>query len=321
MKPLSYAQNLEDYHLSLAFAGQETGVYIDVGAGHPVADNVTQWLYERGWHGLVCEPQPELAALYPRLRPRDILHQGLVGRQDGTVDFHRVGRLHGFSTTVEANARAAETFGVGYSTEQLPCLTLASLCERHGITRIDVLKIDVEGAEGDVLAGNDWARFRPAVVLAEAVTPGAGEPAWQEWEPSLLAQGYRFRLFDTLNRFYVAQERPDVFERLPAERGDWDAVTHMYQIGRAPENRAHPDHALSRDLARGLWAELPHLEPALLARLVAKGRGLDATPEDIAGLAAGMDTDAFRASLGRIACGYDGGQIVEEADEDGSAAG
>ncbi len=30
---LSYSQNLEDYHLSLAFAGQTTGTYIDVGAG------------------------------------------------------------------------------------------------------------------------------------------------------------------------------------------------------------------------------------------------------------------------------------------------
>ena len=171
-----------------------------------------------------------------------------------------------------------------------------------------------------MLAGNDWTRFRPAVVVAEAVTPGAGEPAWHDWEPFLLAQGYRFRLFDTLNRFYVAQERPDIVERLPAERGDWGAVTHMYEIGRAPENAAHPDHALARQLARGLWAELPHLEPALVARLLARGRGLDATQGTLDALVAAMDTDAFRASLGRIACGYDGGQIVEEPPEEGEPA-
>jgi hypothetical protein len=46
---LSYSQNLEDYHLSLAFAGLTTGTYIDVGAGHPIADNVSFWFYERGW--------------------------------------------------------------------------------------------------------------------------------------------------------------------------------------------------------------------------------------------------------------------------------
>jgi len=57
---LSYAQNLEDYHLSLAFAGQTTGTYIDIGAGHPIADNVSFWFYERGWHGIVVEPQQNL---------------------------------------------------------------------------------------------------------------------------------------------------------------------------------------------------------------------------------------------------------------------
>jgi uncharacterized membrane protein len=53
---LSYTQNLEDYHLSLAFAGQQTGTYIDIGGGHPIADNVSFWFYERGWQGIVVEP-------------------------------------------------------------------------------------------------------------------------------------------------------------------------------------------------------------------------------------------------------------------------
>jgi hypothetical protein len=52
---LSYTQNLEDYHLSLALADQSTGFYIDVGAGHPIADNVSFWFYERGWKGIVVE--------------------------------------------------------------------------------------------------------------------------------------------------------------------------------------------------------------------------------------------------------------------------
>ena len=36
---LSYTQNLEDYHLSLAFAGQPTGTYIDVGGGHQSSED------------------------------------------------------------------------------------------------------------------------------------------------------------------------------------------------------------------------------------------------------------------------------------------
>src|SRR2546430_16454302 len=82
---LSYSQNLEDYHLSLAFAGQATGTYIDVGSGHPIADNVSFWFYERGWSGVVIEPQPDLADLYKPLRPRDRVVRGLAGREAGEI--------------------------------------------------------------------------------------------------------------------------------------------------------------------------------------------------------------------------------------------
>lgn len=308
---LSYAQNLEDYHLSLAFAGQASGAYIDIGAGHPVADNVSFWFYERGWQGIVVEPQPELAALYQRLRPRDIAICGLVGRHCGETDFHVVDRLHGLSTMVEGFAQKAKSFGADYRTVRMPVTTLAKLCEKHDLGAIDFLKIDVEGAEGDVLFGGDWKRFRPKVIVAEAVTPLASEQGWQDWEPLLLAQGYRFVLFDTLNRFYVAQEHSDILERLPSERAPWNAVRHMYEIGRAPENDQHPDHALAQDLARGFWASLPQLDQGLLTSLLARARRIS-EPDDIAALASTLDTEQFRAALGRIACGYDGGQIIEE---------
>jgi len=308
---LSYAQNLEDYHLSLAFAGQDSGTYIDVDAGHPVADNVSFWFYERGWQGVVVEPQPELAALYQQLRPRDLVVRGLVGRHCGEIDFHVVERLHGLSTTVQDVAQKAKAFGVGYQTVRMPVTTLARLCESHNLDSIDFLKIDVEGAEGDVLFGGDWKRFRPKVIVAEAVTPMASVPSWQDWEPFLMAQGYRFVLFDTLNRFYVAEEHPEIMARLPSGRAPWHAVRHMYEIGRAPENSQHPDHALAQDLARGFWASLPHLDASLITSILARAR-LISDPGGLAALASTVESEQFRASLGRIACGYDGGQIVDE---------
>ena len=68
---LSYAQNLEDYHLDLVFGDQQTGTYVDVGGGHPVADNVSFWFYLKGWRGLIVEPQEALASIYANVRPRD----------------------------------------------------------------------------------------------------------------------------------------------------------------------------------------------------------------------------------------------------------
>jgi FkbM family methyltransferase len=308
--PLSYAQNLEDYHLSLAFAGQPTGTYIDIGGGHPVAGSVSFWFYERGWRGIVVEPQETLAALHRRVRPRDTVVSSLIGRENGDATLFVVDRLHALTTTVEAYADNARNFGAGVRSVTLPAMTLADLCSSHGVTTIDFLKIDVEGAEADVIAGGDWRRYRPKVVVVEAIKPLSGEPAWEAWEGMLLAQGYRFVLFDTLNRFYAAEEHPEILARLPSERGAWDAAQHMYEIDRAGENKSHPDYPLARVLVNAFLAELPHLDPALLTSLLDREHRLsDAERQALQRM---VSDEAFRMRLGRIACGYDGGHLVEE---------
>jgi FkbM family methyltransferase len=308
---LSYTQTMEDYHLWLALGGERPGTYIDIGAGHPVADNVSFFFYERGWHGIVVEPQQKLIALYERLRPRDARVCSLIGTRNGPADFHVFDAFHGLSTTSAKHAAAAKALGAGCTTIQMPTISLAELCKQHAVTTVDFLKVDVEGAEADVLRSGDWERYRPKVVVVEAIAPGTGEPCWGEWEPFLLAQGYRFALFDTLNRFYVAEEQSEVAARFPAERADWHRVRHMYEIGRAPENPLHPEHKLTRVLANGFWSMLPDLDRELLARILERGRTPSSADTADQALRA-LDTEAFGAALGRIACGYDGGQIAPD---------
>src|SRR4051794_1891817 len=119
-RPLSYAQNMEDYHLDVAFGGARQGRYVDIGGGHPVAGSVSFWFYQRGWSGIVIEPQPDLAALHRRLRPRDTLVEAVIGRTSGDTEFFRIDRLHGLSTTIRGNAEAARQHGVSFETMTLP---------------------------------------------------------------------------------------------------------------------------------------------------------------------------------------------------------
>jgi len=86
---------------------------------------VSFWFYQRGWSGIVVEPQPALAALHRRLRPRDTLVEAVIGRSSGETDFFKIDRLHGLSTTIRSNAEAAGVHGVGFETMKLPSISLA----------------------------------------------------------------------------------------------------------------------------------------------------------------------------------------------------
>ena len=331
---LSYAQNLEDYHLARLFPDVANGTYVDVGGGHPVADNVSFHAYLRGWRGLVVEPQEELARLYAGVRPRDHVVSCLAGQRTGTIDFHVVEGFHGLSSAVAANAERARAYGAATQVVTKPVEPLSALIDKAGLGDIHFLKIDVEGAEPDVLAGLDLVRHRPHVILVEAVNPNNLQADVSAWEPGLLAANYTFVFFDNLNRFYVAEEAAHLAARLPASPTPWDKVGHLWDHGRVAERPEHPDRRLADVLMTGLFATLPRAiaqAPELLALLIGRGLlTLDKCGQTPAALQALLGTaeqpggsispttlddllasDAFRAALGRIACMYDGGHLME----------
>lgn len=289
---LSYAQNMEDVVLARLFSGQSNGFYIDVGGGHAVADNVSFHAYENGWHGIVVEPQAHLCPLYSAVRPRDHLVNALCGRAEGTLELFEATRFHGLSTASAAHANAAEKAGVEGRRVSKPVTTLAALCETYARETIDFLKIDVEGHEAEVIAGGSWSRFRPRVVLAEAIEPLSMEDASHRFEPLLINAGYRFAFFDNLNRWYVAEEEAkELLPRFPDAPVAWDSVVHLGEFGAANLDPKHPDHAIAKSIPIDCLARLPVMTTLELQRL---------------GLA-----KASRAALARIASFYDGGYIVE----------
>src|SRR5947209_12924229 len=132
LPPLSYAQRFEDFHLWRCLGDIGDGFYIDIGAGHPVYDNVSFAFYLAGWRGITVEPNPALAALGRAVRPRDHLQQVLCGAAPGEATFYLQHEFHGLSTGVESVARLAER-EVGRSAEALvvPVTTVTALCAMH----------------------------------------------------------------------------------------------------------------------------------------------------------------------------------------------
>jgi FkbM family methyltransferase len=333
---ISYAQQYEDLHLDRCFGEQPTGFYIDVGAGHPIHSNVSFLFYLRGWSGITVEPNPWLAQLSAAVRPRDRRIDSLIGAAPGQAIYHLVEEFHGLSTTVESNAVAAQKqFNKPVKSFPVPVTTLKSICRAHAPPQIDFIKIDVEGAEQAVLEGNDWARCRPKVIVAEAVAPITLEPAWENWEPTLRANGYRFAFFDGLNRYYTDEDQPAVHALLAGRPPSFERVTQIGSFGPALEDRNHPDHRLAALCKGADLVRLPLLGASAHIKLLTAGlpaAELDrlATPADAAAIsqrlfgptqdnrapalhrsttihdlyAAIVTTEQFLAACGRISASY-----------------
>src|SRR6202008_1677569 len=139
--------------------------------------------------------------------------EALLGASVGEAMFYLVEDFHGLSTMIEGHARAAhQQFGKSSQAMAMPVTTLRELCRRHAPPVFDFLKVDVEGAEQEVLLNGDWQGFRPKVVVVEALAPYTLAPAWEEYEPFLARHGYRYVWFDSLNRYYLAQEAGELAE-------------------------------------------------------------------------------------------------------------
>jgi FkbM family methyltransferase len=339
---ISYAQRYEDLYLMRCFGARGEGFYIDIGAGHPVYDNVSFAFYLKGWSGVTVEPNPWLAQLGRAVRPRDRHVEALVGAASGQATFYLVDEFHGFSTMIESHAQTAQR-EFGKSSQALigPVTTLRDLCEAYAPAAFDFLKIDVEGAEADVILHGDWQNFRPRIAVVEALAPYTQAPAAEAWEPFLARQSYRPVWFDSLNRYYLAEEAGDLAQHFEDAPAPWPARFEGAELFRdmapALENTRHPDHALATVIAKAAMRRLPVFDRALLLEFVTADLAaaeLDRRAEDgdlarlyqrlfaceppmpiaefnLAGetsvrelYRAIIDSDAFRTACGRISASY-----------------
>jgi FkbM family methyltransferase len=225
MSFISYAQNLEDVMLYRALKHVECGFYIDVGAQHPVIDSVTKAFYDRGWRGINVEPVSRYYQLLVKNRPRDININLLVGEKEGELDFYEFPET-GLSTVSKAYAERNSKEGFEVSTHISKCNTLDTICRQQGVSIVHFLKIDVEGAEKEVLKGFSFDEVRPWILVIEATTPLSTQDVSHEWEPLVLSMDYEFVYFDGVNRFYLSIEHNDLKCHFQAPPNFFDDYIH-----------------------------------------------------------------------------------------------
>lgn len=266
---ISYAQNLEDVMIARLFPPGHAGFYIDVGAADPSYLSVTRHFYDAGWRGVNVEPLPRFFHRLQHARPLDINLNAVIGDGGGRRTFYEIAELPENSTSDEDVLAQLKAQGRTARTHEVDVISLRDVCERFAAGReIDFMKIDVEGGELEVIRSADWRRFRPVLLVIEAVVVNGREQTWATWEPDILGNGYEKVWFDGLNNFYLRSENlalkehfrlpPNVFDdfveaRLQSAGDDWVDIGEMLK-------RVDADRHAKQDVINGVLAELAQVD-------------------------------------------------------------
>ena len=167
-------KKLEQY---LNFDG---GVFVEAGANDGVKQsNTLHFEACRGWHGLLVEPLPELARKCRLHRPRSIVEAvALVAPMEAGKSVTL--RYADLMSVIKGGMKTAEEeeqhVKAGIQVQALsntfemevPSATLSGLLDKHGISQVHLLSLDLEGYERKALEGLDLSRHRPQFILVEA---------------------------------------------------------------------------------------------------------------------------------------------------------
>ncbi|MDJ0447110.1 FkbM family methyltransferase [Methylocystis sp. JR02] len=253
------------------------GFYIDIGAFDPSFDSVSRAFYEMGWRGVHVEPNDEYAEKLRRARPDESVVQAIISNRAGTAPFYEIAET-GMSTAMRDIADGHRANGWRIVEKRRPTITLDKLFKDVGREDIHWLKIDVEGLEQAVLKGWRKSKFRPWIVLVEAIDPVTRAENFDKWEHLLLNKGYSFAYFDGINRYYISAAHQDLLIHFQYGPCIWDdfqvteesrqvaALTARYQSELATvRGDAEEKLALGGDAEARANAEIRELRDRLVA--------------------------------------------------------
>ena len=209
-----FDQDVEDDLRQAFFCGTDLGFFVEVGANHPEKLSHTFALEQKGWTGVLVEPQPDLAEELRRRRSAKVYAEACSSRRNSgsRITLHLAGGASSFNRGL--NSADIKPHGA----IDVPVRTLDEILSDAGIPRIDFISIDVEGHELEVLDGFDLARWRPRLILIEDLLLHLRVHRY------LTRRGYRWFRRTGLDNWYVPEDRSP---RLGVD-GRWQHINKFY---------------------------------------------------------------------------------------------
>ena len=196
-----YSQHDEELIIRDFFQDRREGFFLDVGCAWPKKDSNTYYLEsELGWSGIGIDALPEYAQPWSRKRRNSRFFNYAVTDHSGSFETFYRSELPGISALEPRNRFGGRE--VKSQALRVPSITLTKLLEDNGVSKVDLLSMDIELAEPLALAGFDIDRFKPRLACVEV----HGEVE-QRVVSYFTSHGYerieRYREYDGVN-FYFA---------------------------------------------------------------------------------------------------------------------
>ena len=207
----------EEQQLVRQFFGGKPGFFVEVGANHPVVGSQSWHLEQRGWQGILVEPQPDLATELAKVRRAKVFAVACSSSQ-------KAGLRLPFFVAGALSSLERETMAPGSEVQAVIEVDVRTvddvLIEAGARPPIDFLSIDVEGHEIEVLRGLDVIRWRPRLILLE---DHVGNLDKHRFMKSL---GYRLVRRTGLNGWYVP-----TYSSVSAGWSDSARILRKYYLG------------------------------------------------------------------------------------------
>jgi FkbM family methyltransferase len=194
------------------FQDKRDGVYLDVGCAWPVRSSNTYYLEEHlGWTGIGIDALKEYRPAWARERPKSRFFSYLVTDRSGVEQTFFKSPNSGLSS-IDKTMASGKVFSDSLEPEEvrIETITLDDLLDREGVSKIDLISMDIEGHESAALAGFDIERFQPELVVVEReVTEPT--PEKDEVHQYFERHGYelvrKYDRFDSVNRYFRRASR------------------------------------------------------------------------------------------------------------------
>jgi len=161
---------LQEIFAARAWQETQKGFYIDVGAYAPKQYSNTYYFYTQGWRGINIDASPGSMRIFDKVRKGDINIEAAVSDQEKDVILYSWGTPTVCNTlSKEHAARFSKIFEKEPEEIKVRTKTLAKILDANVPTseRIDFLTVDVENHNLEVLASNNWEKYKPIIVVVE----------------------------------------------------------------------------------------------------------------------------------------------------------